>query len=79
MCVAKKATLTLDKSFRIGDIDDRIYGAFIEHLGRGIYGGLYEPGHPSADENGFRQDVLELVKDLKVPVGRYPGGNFVSG
>ena len=77
--MAKKATLTLDKSFRIGDIDDRIYGAFIEHLGRGIYGGLYEPGHPSADEHGFRQDVLELVRELDVPVVRYPGGNFVSG
>ncbi|NLA57425.1 MAG: alpha-N-arabinofuranosidase [Firmicutes bacterium] len=75
----KKATLTLDKSFRIGDIDDRIYGAFIEHLGRAIYGGIYEPEHPSADEQGFRQDVLELVKELNVPVVRYPGGNFVSG
>ena len=75
----KEAYLTLDESFRIGKIDDRIYGAFIEHLGRAIYGGVYEPEHPSADEQGFRQDVLELVKELNVPVVRYPGGNFVSG
>lgn len=75
----KKATMTLDRSFRIGDIDDRIYGAFIEHLGRAIYGGIYEPDHPSADADGFRTDVLELVKELKVPIVRYPGGNFVSG
>lgn len=75
----KKATMTLDRSFRIGEIDDRIYGAFIEHLGRAIYGGIYEPDHASADENGFRTDVLELVKELDVPVVRYPGGNFVSG
>jgi alpha-N-arabinofuranosidase len=75
----KKATMTLDRSFRIGDIDDRIYGAFIEHLGRAIYGGIYEPGHFSADEHGFRTDVMELVKELNVPVVRYPGGNFVSG
>jgi alpha-N-arabinofuranosidase len=48
-------------------------------LGRAVYGGIYEPGHPSADEDGFRQDVLNLVKELNVPIVRYPGGNFVSG
>lgn len=74
-----KAKITLAKEFRIGDIDKRIYGSFIEHLGRAVYGGIYEPGHPTADENGFRQDVIELVKKLNVPVVRYPGGNFVSG
>lgn len=74
-----KAKITLAKEFRIGDIDKRIYGSFIEHLGRAVYGGIYEPDHPTADENGFRQDVIDLVRKLNVPVVRYPGGNFVSG
>ncbi|MBE6772180.1 MAG: alpha-N-arabinofuranosidase [Ruminococcaceae bacterium] len=74
-----KAKITLAKEFRIGEIDKRIYGSFIEHLGRAVYGGIYEPGHPTADENGFRKDVIDLVKKLNVPVVRYPGGNFVSG
>lgn len=74
-----KAKITLAKEFRIGEIDKRIYGSFIEHLGRAVYGGIYEPGHPTADGNGFRQDVIDLVKKLNVPVVRYPGGNFVSG
>lgn len=74
-----KAKMTLAKEFRIGDIDRRIYGSFIEHLGRAVYGGIFEPGHPAADENGFRKDVLDLVKKLNVPIVRYPGGNFVSG
>lgn len=59
-------------------IDPRLYGSFIEHLGRAVYTGIYEPGHPSADPNGFRRDVLDLVRELAVPVVRYPGGNFVS-
>jgi alpha-N-arabinofuranosidase len=75
----KTATVVLDKDYRIGEIDKRIYGSFIEHLGRAVYGGIYEPGHPTADENGFRRDVIEMVKKLNVPVVRYPGGNFVSG
>jgi len=74
-----KARLTVDKDFQIGEVDERIYGAFLEHLGRAIYGGIYEPDHPTADEQGFRKDVLELVKELRVPIVRYPGGNFVSG
>ncbi len=59
-------------------IDPRLYGSFIEHLGRAVYTGIYEPGHPAADANGFRRDVLDLVRELAVPVVRYPGGNFVS-
>lgn len=74
-----KATMIVDKDFVIGDIDERIYGSFIEHLGRAVYGGIYEPGHPHADDSGFREDVLELINELKVPIVRYPGGNFVSG
>ena len=75
----KKARMILDRDYRIGVIDPRIYGSFIEHLGRAVYGGIYEPGHPLADEQGFRRDVLEKVRQIGVPVVRYPGGNFVSG
>ncbi len=75
----KKARITLDHAYTIGQVDRRIYGSFIEHLGRAVYGGIYEPEHPMADEFGFRRDVLEFVKKLRVPVIRYPGGNFVSG
>lgn len=74
----KKAKMIVDKSFKIAPVDKRLYGSFIEHLGRAVYNGIYQPGHPSADEEGFRRDVLDLVKDLQVPIIRYPGGNFVS-
>ncbi len=73
------AKLTLHPDFQIGAIDPRLYGSFVEHLGRAVYGGIYEPGHPTADAQGFRQDVLEMVRELRVPIVRYPGGNFVSG
>ncbi|MBZ5488667.1 alpha-N-arabinofuranosidase [Halomonas aquamarina] len=69
---------SLHHDFKISRIDDRLYSAFIEHMGRAIYSGIYEPGHPQADLNGFRKDVLELVRDLHIPAIRYPGGNFVS-
>ena len=75
----KKASLILDRNYVVGPVDRRLFGSFIEHLGRAVYGGIYEPGHPEADEQGFRRDVLSLVKRLNVPVVRYPGGNFVSG
>lgn len=75
----KKARIIVDRDFVIGEIDKRIYGSFVEHLGRAVYGGIYEPGHPEADELGFRKDVIGLVKKLDVPIVRYPGGNFVSG
>lgn len=74
----KFARLTLDPDFQISRIDKRIYGSFVEHLGRAVYGGVYQPGHTSADEEGFRRDVLDLVRELQVPIVRYPGGNFVS-
>jgi len=75
----EQATLTLDPAFRIGAIDPRIRGSFVEHLGRCVYGGIYEPDHPDADEDGFRTDVLALTRELGVTTVRYPGGNFVSG
>lgn len=74
-----KAAIVLDRDFAVGDVDPRLFGGFAEHLGRHIYGGIYEPGHPAADEQGFRRDVIELVRELGMPVVRYPGGNFVSG
>ena len=74
-----KARITANKKFTVGEIDRRLYGSFIEHLGRAVYGGIYEPTHPTADDMGFRGDVLALVKKLNVPIVRYPGGNFVSG
>ena len=74
----KKAEIIVDKYFLTGAVDKRIFGSFIEHLGRAVYGGIYQPGHPTADADGFRKDVMELVRELNVPVIRYPGGNFVS-
>ncbi len=74
----KFARLTLDPDFQISRIDKRVYGSFVEHLGHAVYGGVYQPGHASADEEGFRRDVLDLVRELQVPIVRYPGGNFVS-
>lgn len=60
-------------------LDRRLFGSFLEHLGRAVYGGVFEPGSPLSDENGFRADVLEELRGLRVPIIRYPGGNFVSG
>ncbi len=74
-----QTSLHLEIDSIVGEVDPRLYGSFLEHLGRAIYGGVYEPEHVSADEDGFRGDVLELVKELDVPIVRYPGGNFVSG
>jgi len=72
-------TVTLHTDFQIGEVDPRIYGGFIEHLGRGIYGGIYDPQSRFADENGFRQDVIAALRRLRMTAMRYPGGNFVSG
>ncbi len=69
----------LDRDFTVDEVDPRLCGSFVEHLGRVVYSGIYEPGHPQADAAGFRRDVLELVRELGVTVVRYPGGNFVSG
>ncbi|RTE10716.1 alpha-N-arabinofuranosidase [Paenibacillus whitsoniae] len=77
--MALKASVIVDKDFVVGEVDKRIYGSFIEHLGRAVYNGIYEPGHGTADEQGLRGDVMGLVKELQVPIVRYPGGNFVSG
>lgn len=73
------ANVVVDRDFAIAPLDRRIFGTFVEHMGRCVYGGIYEPGHPTADANGFRQDVLALTRELGVTIVRYPGGNFLSG
>lgn len=75
----KTAKMHIEKDFEISRTDDRLFSSFLEHLGRAIYNGIYEPGHPEADENGFRKDVIKLIQQLKVDHVRYPGGNFLSG
>ncbi|MDF2845749.1 MAG: alpha-N-arabinofuranosidase [Herbinix sp.] len=74
-----KASIHIDKNFIVGEVDKRIFGSFIEHLGRAVYNGIYQPSSPLSDEQGFRKDVLQLIRDISVPLVRYPGGNFVSG
>jgi alpha-L-arabinofuranosidase len=68
-----------DVTDRIGPVPRRLFGSFVEHMGRGVHTGIHEPDHPTADERGFRHDVLDLVRELGPTVVRYPGGNFVSG
>ena len=63
-----KAKMTIAKELKVGDIDRRMFGSFVEHLGRAVYGGIYEPGHETADEDGFRADVIKLVNELDVPI-----------
>lgn len=75
----KKAKIRIERDCPIGSVDDRLYSSFLEHLGRAVYGGIFEPNHSEADEDGFRQDVLALVRDLNLSHVRYPGGNFLSG
>ena len=74
-----QARIKIDIERKVGEIDKKIYGNFVEHLGRCIYGGLYEPGSPLSDKNGFRKDVIQATKELNVSIVRWPGGNFVSG
>ena len=73
------ARVVLDGAYRVGPVPRRLFGSFVEHMGRCVYGGIYEPGHPAADADGFRTDVAELTRELGVSLVRYPGGNFVSG
>jgi alpha-L-arabinofuranosidase len=73
------AKVVVDPADTIGPLNGRLFGSFVEHLGRCVYNGIYEPEHPSADPDGFRTDVMDLVRELGVTTIRYPGGNFVSG
>ncbi len=79
MASAESAHLTLHPAYVVGDIDRRLFGSFVEHMGRCLYTGIFEPSHPTADAAGFRGDVAALVDELGVTAVRYPGGNFVSG
>ncbi|MFA9463979.1 MAG: alpha-N-arabinofuranosidase [Velocimicrobium sp.] len=72
------AKMIVDKELSISKVDDRLFSSFIEHLGRAVYKGIYQPEHAHADDEGFRTDVIDLVKELNIPMIRYPGGNFVS-
>jgi alpha-L-arabinofuranosidase len=74
-----RAHIKLDKQAVIAPVRRRTFGSFVEHLGRCVYTGLYEPEHPSANDEGFRLDVVALVRELGSTTIRYPGGNFVSG
>jgi len=74
-----RAHIGLDKRAVVAPVRRRTFGSFVEHLGRCVYDGIYEPGHPSANEDGFRMDVVELVRELGSTTVRYPGGSFVSG
>lgn len=73
------ARIRIDLERTLGEVDNRIFGGFVEHLGRCIYGGIFDEGSPLSDEQGFRLDVLAAARALRVPVLRWPGGNFVSG
>ncbi len=74
-----KAKLDIRRENVVAKVEDSVYSSFIEHMGRAIYTGIYEPGHKTADREGFRQDVIDVVKPLALEYVRYPGGNFVSG
>jgi alpha-N-arabinofuranosidase len=73
------ASVSLDPDLAVAPVNRRTFGSFVEHLGRCVYGGIVDPKHPASTEEGFRQDVIELVREMGVTVVRYPGGNFVSG
>jgi alpha-N-arabinofuranosidase len=70
--------IVVDPGRSLGHLNRNVFGGFVEHLGRCIYGGLYEEGSPPADSRGFRKDVLGLLRELRLGVLRWPGGNFVS-
>jgi alpha-N-arabinofuranosidase len=76
--LAQNARIKIDRDRTIGEVNELIYGNFVEHLGRCVYGGIYEPGSDLSNEDGFRKDVLDAVDGLNVSITRYPGGNFVS-
>jgi alpha-N-arabinofuranosidase len=69
----------LDREFQIASVDPRIFGGFLEHIGRAVYEGVYDPNSKHSDGSGFRRDVIESLKPLRFTAMRYPGGNFVSG
>ena len=77
--MSKKAKVTVDPAYKIGRIESKLFSAFLEPIGNWVYGGVYSPNHPSADEQGFRTDILDAIKEFDLPAVRLPGGNFMSG
>jgi alpha-N-arabinofuranosidase len=75
----ERAVIKIDPDRQTGAIDPNIYGAFVEPIRTVVYGSIYDPSSPLSDENGFRKDFIQLIRELKIPVLRWPGGNFVSG
>jgi len=75
----KKTQIALHTKFQIGPVDPRIFGGFLEHMGRAVYEGVYDPESSHADASGCRTDVLGALKQLDMTTMRYPGGNFASG
>jgi len=69
----------VDSRRTLAELDRNMFGSFLEHLGRAIYDGIYDPGSAHSDANGFRKDLLDEIRSMRVPIIRYPGGNFVSG
>src|SRR3954453_4540625 len=74
-----QARIKIDTDRQIGEVDKLLFGNFAEHLGRMIYGGVYEEGPPLSDADGYRKDVMDAAKRMGVSILRYPGGNFASG
>lgn len=75
----EKTRVIFDPAYQIAQVDPRIFGGFLEHMGRAVYEGVYDPKSGHADENGFRKDVLGALRSLNMTAMRYPGGNFASG
>ena len=75
----KKAKVVVHPGYRIGKVEKRLFGSFLEPIGNWVYGGIYNPKHPTADDMGFRQDMLDAVRDFEMPAVRLPGGNWLSG
>ena len=75
----KATNLSLHTGFKIGEVDTRIFGGFLEHLGRAVYRGVYDPESANSDSEGFRSDVMAALRRLNMTAMRYPGGNFASG
>ncbi|MDR3120801.1 MAG: alpha-L-arabinofuranosidase [Clostridiales bacterium] len=77
--MAKTAKVTLHPDYKIGEVDKRLYGSFLEPIGSWVYGGIYNPRHPTADDLGFRRDIIDGIREFGLPILRFPGGNFISG
>jgi alpha-N-arabinofuranosidase len=74
-----RTQITLHRDYKIAPVDSRIFGGFLEHWGRAVHQGVYQPDSAHADEDGFRKDVLSALREMRMTAMRYPGGNFASG